>query len=87
MVLAASLSILVLLGLASVCAVDGVVGRAPSYTMLAVGVVILPTAAQVTYVELGGLGGPGLSGLWRLSRSRGSRVFSRPSWWAAWATV
>ena len=63
-VLAASLSILALLGLASVGVVDGVAGRAPAYTMLAVGVVILPTAAQVTYIELGGLGGPGLSGLW-----------------------
>ena len=32
--------------------------------MVAVGVVVLPTAAQVTYVEMRGLGGPGLSGLW-----------------------
>ncbi|SNS52425.1 hypothetical protein SAMN05216276_10114 [Streptosporangium subroseum] len=63
-VLAASLSILALLGLASVGVVDGAAGRAPAYTMLAVGVVVLPTAAQVTYIELGGLGGPGLSGLW-----------------------
>ena len=36
-VLAASLSILALLGLASVGAVDGAAGRAPAYTMLAVG--------------------------------------------------
>jgi hypothetical protein len=63
-IVVASLSILALLGLASVGAVDGIAGRAPAYTMLAVGIVILPTAAQVTYVELGGLGGPGLSGLW-----------------------
>jgi hypothetical protein len=63
-ILAASLFILALLGLASVGAVDGVAGRASAYTMLVVGVVILPTAAQLTYIELGGLGGPGLSGLW-----------------------
>ncbi|MET8341043.1 hypothetical protein [Streptosporangium canum] len=61
---AALLSILVLFGLASLRTLGGVGGRVPAYTMLAVGVVVLPTAAQVTYVELGGLGGPGLSGLW-----------------------
>ncbi|WP_433242186.1 hypothetical protein ACQPYK_37600 [Streptosporangium sp. CA-135522] len=64
LVLAALLSILVLFGLASLGASDGAGGRVPAYTMLAVGIVVLPTAAQVTYIELGGLGGPGLSGLW-----------------------
>ncbi|MFJ2032791.1 hypothetical protein [Streptosporangium sp. NPDC087985] len=64
LVLAALLSILVLFGSAALGAFDGVSGRAPAYTMLTVSIVILPTAAQVTYVELGGLGGPGLSGLW-----------------------
>lgn len=60
---AALVSVLVLLALASSSASKGV-GRAPAYAMVAVGVVVLPTAAQITYVELGGLGGPGLSGLW-----------------------
>ncbi|GAA0847252.1 hypothetical protein ACFQVD_43760 [Streptosporangium amethystogenes subsp. fukuiense] len=61
---AALVSVVVLLALASSGASRGAVGRAPAYAMVAVGVVVLPTAAQVTYVELGGLGGPGLSGLW-----------------------
>ncbi|MFF5208343.1 hypothetical protein [Streptosporangium sp. NPDC000396] len=61
---AAALSIVALFALASAGAFEGAGGRASAYTMLAVGVVVLPTAAQVTYVELGGLGGPGLSGLW-----------------------
>ncbi|MFI6926467.1 hypothetical protein ACIBIZ_41490 [Nonomuraea spiralis] len=38
--------------------------RTHAYTMVAVGVVLLPSAAQVTLVEMGGLGGPGLRGLW-----------------------
>ncbi|GAA2907466.1 hypothetical protein GCM10010517_73830 [Streptosporangium fragile] len=63
-VIAALVSVLALLGLASVGTPGGVAGRAPAYVMLGVGVVLLPTCAQVTYVELGGLGGPGLSGLW-----------------------
>ncbi|WP_440072387.1 hypothetical protein [Streptosporangium sp. OZ121] len=61
---AALVSVVVLLALASSGASKGAVGRAPAYVMVAVGVVALPTAAQITYVELGGLGGPGLSGLW-----------------------
>ncbi len=64
LVLTAALSVLALFGLASACGFAGVVGRVPAYTTLAVGVVALPTAAQVTNVELGGLSGPGLSGLW-----------------------
>lgn len=44
---------------------EGAGGRALAFTNVAVGLVVLPTAAQTTYVELGGLGGPGLSGLWR----------------------
>ncbi|MEU4832711.1 hypothetical protein [Streptosporangium sp. NPDC023615] len=63
-VLAALGSVLSLLALASWGASKGAVQRAPAYAMIAVGVVLLPTAAQTTYVELGGLGGPGLSGLW-----------------------
>ncbi|MGV9777747.1 hypothetical protein [Streptosporangium sp. NPDC003464] len=61
LVLAAVVSVLALFWIG---AFAGAGGRVPAYTMLAVGVVVLPTAAQVTYVELGGLGGPGLSGLW-----------------------
>ncbi|MGS2648454.1 hypothetical protein [Streptosporangium sp. LJ11] len=61
---AALVSVVVLLALASSGASKGAVGRAPAHVMVAVGVVALPTAAQITYVELGGLGGPGLSGLW-----------------------
>ncbi|GAA4236357.1 hypothetical protein FHR32_000701 [Streptosporangium album] len=64
LILAALLSILALFGSASLGAFDGIGGRAPAYTMLTVGIVVLPTFAQVTSVELGGLGGPGLSGLW-----------------------
>ncbi|MEV7010451.1 hypothetical protein [Streptosporangium sp. NPDC051022] len=64
LVLTALLSVVALFCLASASGFEGSAGRVPAYTMLAVGVVVLPTAAQVTYVELGGLGGPGLSGLW-----------------------
>ncbi|MCK2217917.1 hypothetical protein MF672_029585 [Actinomadura sp. ATCC 31491] len=38
--------------------------RRAAYVLVAVGVVLLPSAAQVTLVEMGGLGGPGLRGLW-----------------------
>ncbi|TDB95396.1 hypothetical protein E1267_41930 [Nonomuraea longispora] len=38
--------------------------RTLSYSMVAVGVVLVPSAAQVTLMEMGGLGGPGLRGLW-----------------------
>lgn len=64
LLLAAGLSITALSWLAFAATFEGSAGRGPAYTALAVGVVVLPTAAQVTYVELGGLGGPGLSGLW-----------------------
>ncbi|MEV4098315.1 hypothetical protein [Streptosporangium saharense] len=67
LILAAVLSILglfLLASLASTCGGEEGAGRASAYTMLVVGVVVLPTAAQVTNVELGGLSGPGLSGLW-----------------------
>ncbi|MFC3983363.1 hypothetical protein [Streptosporangium jomthongense] len=64
LVLVAVLSIIGLFLLASASGFGEGAGRAPAYTMLVVGVVVLPTAAQVTNVELGGLSGPGLSGLW-----------------------
>ncbi|MCG5219742.1 hypothetical protein [Streptosporangium sp. KLBMP 9127] len=62
--IAALVSLVTLLGLAATGTFDGVAGRTTAFTMVAVGVVILPTSAQVTNMELGGLGGPGLSGLW-----------------------
>ncbi|MFF0250666.1 hypothetical protein [Streptosporangium sandarakinum] len=61
---AATLSIVALFGLASASVSGGADGRVSAYTVLVMGVVVLPTAAQVTNVELSGLGGPGLSGLW-----------------------
>ncbi|MBF8187802.1 hypothetical protein ITP53_19095 [Nonomuraea sp. K274] len=56
-----ALAIAGLLALASVGAAES---RTLAYSMVAVGVVLLPSAAQVTLVEMGGLGGPGLRGLW-----------------------
>ncbi|MEW1845420.1 hypothetical protein AB0392_46370 [Nonomuraea angiospora] len=50
-----------LLGLATIGAAES---RTLAYSMVAVGVVLLPSAAQITLVEMGGLGGPGLRGLW-----------------------
>ncbi|GHE47700.1 hypothetical protein GCM10017673_56920 [Streptosporangium violaceochromogenes] len=64
LLVAAGLSIAALSGLAFAATFEGSADRGPAYIALAVGIVVLPTAAQVTYVELGGLGGPGLSGLW-----------------------
>ncbi|GII81087.1 hypothetical protein Sru01_60690 [Sphaerisporangium rufum] len=40
-------------------------GLLPVVTLPAVGLAVLPAAAQLTYVELAGLGGPGLSAMWR----------------------
>nr|WP_055506269.1 hypothetical protein [Nonomuraea pusilla] len=57
----AGLAVVALLALAST---GTAVSRVSSYAMVAVGVVLLPSAAQVTLVEMGGLGGPGLRGLW-----------------------
>jgi hypothetical protein len=61
---AALLAVLTLLGLASFAPTEGADGRALAYVMVTVGLVLLPTAAQVTTVEVRGLGGPGLSGIW-----------------------
>ncbi|MFC4589534.1 hypothetical protein [Sphaerisporangium corydalis] len=63
-VAAASVAVLVLLVMAAVARAEGPGARVLAFVMVAVGLVVLPTAAQVTYVELGGLGGPGLSGMW-----------------------
>ncbi|MEU8107500.1 hypothetical protein AB0C18_27675 [Nonomuraea muscovyensis] len=60
-ILVAALAVVALLALASVGTAEG---RTLAYVMVAVGVVLLPSIAQVTYVEMGGLGGPGLKGLW-----------------------
>lgn len=58
---AAVVSFLALLGVASTGEARG---RGASYVVVAMGAVVLPTSAQVTNVELAGLGGPGLNGLW-----------------------
>lgn len=63
-VFAAATAVVVLLAVAAAGRVMGAGGRPLAFVMVAVGLVVLPTAAQMTYVELGGLGGPGLSGLW-----------------------
>ncbi|GGK65111.1 hypothetical protein Ppa06_18020 [Planomonospora parontospora subsp. parontospora] len=63
-ILTALLAVAVLAGFASAGSFEGTDGRILAYTMLTVGVVILSMAAQVTYVELRGLGGPGLAALW-----------------------
>lgn len=58
------LAVLAIAGLLALASTGSRESRALSYTMVAVGVVLLPSVAQVTYVEMRGLGGPGLSGLW-----------------------
>ncbi|WP_214320670.1 hypothetical protein [Nonomuraea sediminis] len=60
-VLVAVLAIAAMLALASIGSPEG---RTWAYAMVAVGTVVLPSVAQITYVEMGGLGGPGLKGLW-----------------------
>ncbi len=63
-IIAACLSVVALFGLGSLGGFEGAGGRTPAFTMIVLGLVVLPTTAQLTYVELGGLGGPGLRGLW-----------------------
>ncbi|MBP2706716.1 hypothetical protein JOL79_23185 [Microbispora sp. RL4-1S] len=63
-VAAAAVAVIAMVGLGAVATADGPGGRSIAFTNVAVGLVVLPTAAQTTYVELGGLGGPGLKGLW-----------------------
>ncbi|MEV0595287.1 hypothetical protein [Nonomuraea cavernae] len=60
-IVVAVLAVGALLALASTGAREG---RTFAYTMVAVGTVLLPSVAQMTYVEMKGLGGPGLKGLW-----------------------
>ncbi|WP_146615689.1 hypothetical protein [Nonomuraea aridisoli] len=60
-ILLAAVAVTALLVMASMGAAES---RTLAYTMVAVGVVLLPSAAQITMVEMGGLGGPGLRGLW-----------------------
>jgi hypothetical protein len=57
----AVLAVAALLALASIGSRES---RTLAHTMVAVGAVLLPSVAQVTFVEMGGLGGPGLKGLW-----------------------
>lgn len=61
---AAGAAILAVFALALFGAPDGAAGRMLALTMAVTGLVVLPTAAQTTYVELRGVGGPGLIGLW-----------------------
>ncbi|GGL00514.1 hypothetical protein Sme01_36800 [Sphaerisporangium melleum] len=61
---AAAVALVMLLTLAGLSRAHGASGRVAAFVMVAVGLVVLPTAAQMTYVELGGLGGPGLTGMW-----------------------
>jgi hypothetical protein len=61
---AAGASVLTLFALSVLGAPGGVPGRVLAIVMTVTGLVVLPTAAQTTYVELGGVGGPGLIGLW-----------------------
>ncbi|MFG1942424.1 hypothetical protein [Nonomuraea sp. NPDC048826] len=61
MMLLAALAMVGLLALASIGTRES---RTLAYAMVAVGVVLLPSVAQVTYAEMGGMGGPGLKGLW-----------------------
>lgn len=60
-ILLAVLAIVALLVMASFGSREG---RTLAYVMVAVGIVLLPSLAQVTYVEMRGLGGPGMTGLW-----------------------
>ncbi|GAA4568005.1 hypothetical protein [Planotetraspora kaengkrachanensis] len=63
-VIAAALALVVMLGLVATGTFEEPGGRALAFANVAVGLVVLPTAAQTTYLELGGVGGPGLSGIW-----------------------
>ncbi|WP_433431598.1 hypothetical protein [Nonomuraea sp. CA-141351] len=58
------LAVLAVAGLLALASIGTGESRTLAYSMVAVGVVLLPSAAQVTLVEMGGLGGPGLKGLW-----------------------
>ncbi|GAA4582858.1 hypothetical protein GCM10023194_18650 [Planotetraspora phitsanulokensis] len=63
-VIAAALALVVMLGLVATGTFEEPGGRTLAFANVAVGLVVLPTAAQTTYLELGGVGGPGLSGIW-----------------------
>jgi hypothetical protein len=62
--IAAAIAVIAMLGVGAMGTFEGSGGRTLAFTNVAIGLVVLPTAAQTTYVELGGLGGPGLKGLW-----------------------
>ncbi|MGI5274427.1 hypothetical protein ACQEUU_35215 [Nonomuraea sp. CA-218870] len=61
MIAPAALAVVGSLALASIGTRES---RTLAYALVAVGVVVLPTVAQVTFAEMGGMGGPGLKGLW-----------------------
>ncbi|WP_055481478.1 hypothetical protein [Sphaerimonospora mesophila] len=60
----AAAAVLAMLGLGAAGTFEGPGGRTLAFVNVAIGLIVLPTAAQTTYIELGGLGGPGLKGLW-----------------------
>jgi hypothetical protein len=78
-VVAALVAVITLLGLACARRAGGFAARMAALVMVAVGLVLLPTTAQMTYVELGGLGGPGLSGLWTPFALAGLLAFAAAS--------
>lgn len=59
-----SLAALLVLAVSGTARAGGAFARGAAFTLIVVGAVVLPTSAQVTNVELRGLGGPGLAGLW-----------------------
>src|SRR5690606_30037127 len=60
----AAIAVLAMLALGVLGTFEGPHGRTLAFANVAVGLVVLPTAAQTTYIELKGLGGPGLKELW-----------------------
>lgn len=60
----AAIAVLAMLALGVLGTFEGPHGRTLAFANVAVGLVVLPTAAQTTYIELKGLGGPGLKDLW-----------------------
>jgi hypothetical protein len=62
--IAAVIAVAVMLALVVFGSFEEPGGRTLAFANVAVGLVVLPTVAQTTYLEMGGVGGPGLSGIW-----------------------
>ncbi|GII54712.1 hypothetical protein Pth03_31010 [Planotetraspora thailandica] len=62
--IAAAIAVAVMVALVVFGSFEEPGGRTLAFANVAVGLVVLPTAAQTTYLEMGGVGGPGLSGIW-----------------------